>query len=100
MCVALKAERSLTNIAVCVAVQVSIQGKLCDVFISHRGPDTKPSFVNLLADQLENHGITVFYDKKDLDPAADLPAWEIMKAALRSAKIQVSYTGWILVPGR
>lgn len=60
-----------------------------DVFISHRGPDTKSILVNLLADQLKGVGITVFYDKGNLDPAADQTAWNIIKAQLRAAKIQV-----------
>lgn len=70
-------------------MQGPVEGETYDVFISHRGPDTKYIFVNLLAARLENHGITVFYDKKDLHPTAEDPAWEIMEASLLAAKIQV-----------
>lgn len=62
-----------------------------DVFISHRGPDTKNGFVSMLAERLESVGITVFYEKKDLRPAAEKTAWDVMKANLRAAEVQVAY---------
>lgn len=68
---------------------MSTQVEKYDAFISHRGPDTKTILVNLLAARLKNHGITAFYDKKDLNPASDPTAWDVMKATLRTAKVQV-----------
>lgn len=76
-------------------MQGRFAGQVYDVFISH-GPDTKTILVNLLASRLENHGITVFYDNNNLEPTADLPAWEIMKASLRAAKIQVCVVSVVL----
>lgn len=73
-------------------VQETVPCGIYDVFISHYGPDTKTIFVKLLATRLVERGITVFYDDTDLDPVADPHAWEIMKATLHAAKIQVYVT--------
>lgn len=59
-------------------------GATYDVFLSHRGPDTKKSFSFWLKEKLEEQGITTFLDDKSLRPG-DIATRE-MDEAMQAAK--------------
>ncbi|KAK9824193.1 hypothetical protein WJX72_008440 [[Myrmecia] bisecta] len=64
-----------------------------DVFVSHRGPDTKRNFVELLLDKLR--GREVFVDKWGLEPGVF--NWDTIKAALRwleALECTAKIVGW------
>jgi hypothetical protein len=58
-----------------------------DIFISHRGPDTKEQFCKWLRNELHRCGYHAFLDDTDLPISAD--AWETMKGNLRRAKLVI-----------
>ncbi|KAG0619371.1 hypothetical protein M758_4G134900 [Ceratodon purpureus] len=58
-----------------------------DVFISHRGPDTKTGFVSFLHRDLEAAGLLPFLDCKSIDIGED--SWECIEHAIRKTPIAV-----------
>ncbi|KAG0619290.1 hypothetical protein M758_4G129200 [Ceratodon purpureus] len=58
-----------------------------DVFISHRGPDTKTGFVSFLHRDLEAAGLLPFLDCKSIDMGED--SWECIEHAIRKTPIAV-----------
>ncbi|KAG0600590.1 hypothetical protein M758_11G045700 [Ceratodon purpureus] len=58
-----------------------------DVFISHRGPDTKTGFVSFLHRDLEAAGLLPFLDCKSIDIGDD--SWECIEHAIRKTPIAV-----------
>ncbi|KAG0588049.1 hypothetical protein KC19_2G211700 [Ceratodon purpureus] len=58
-----------------------------DVFISHRGPDTKTGFVSFLHRDLEAAGLLAFLDCKSIDMGED--SWECIEDAIRKTPIAV-----------
>ncbi|CAA0815952.1 Toll-Interleukin-Resistance (TIR) domain family protein [Striga hermonthica] len=60
----------------------------CDVFINHRGTDTKRSFASLLYDHLFHLKIRPFLDNKTMKPGDKL--FEKIDTAIRSCKIGVA----------
>lgn len=64
-----------------------------DVFISHRGPDTKRNFAILLKAALQKHHIVAFHDDRDLVPGHSGPAG--LQAAMEDADLGIV----ILSPG-
>ncbi|KAG0556358.1 hypothetical protein KC19_11G047400 [Ceratodon purpureus] len=58
-----------------------------DVFISHRGPDTKTGFVSFLHRDLEAAGLLPFLDCKSIDIGDD--SWECIEHAIRITPIAV-----------
>jgi hypothetical protein len=56
-----------------------------NVFLSHKGPDVKKHFAYFLDCDLKLAGVLPFLDEIDLEPG--VPAWNIMEAALRGAKL-------------
>ncbi|KAG0588041.1 hypothetical protein KC19_2G211000 [Ceratodon purpureus] len=58
-----------------------------DVFISHRGPDTKTGFVSFLHRDLEAAGLLPFSDCKSIDMGED--SWECIEDAIRKTPIAV-----------
>ncbi|KAG0626986.1 hypothetical protein M758_2G165800 [Ceratodon purpureus] len=58
-----------------------------DVFISHRGPDTKTGFVSFLHRDLEAAGLLPFLDCKSIDMGED--SWECIEDAIRKTPIAV-----------
>ncbi|KAG0579831.1 hypothetical protein KC19_4G127000 [Ceratodon purpureus] len=58
-----------------------------DVFISHRGPDTKTGFVSFLHRDLEAAGLVPFLDCKSIDIGED--SWECIEHAISKTPIAV-----------
>ncbi|KAG0619275.1 hypothetical protein M758_4G128200 [Ceratodon purpureus] len=58
-----------------------------DVFISHRGPDTKTGFVSFLHRDLEAAGLLPFLDCKSIDIGED--SWECIEHAIKKTPISV-----------
>jgi tetratricopeptide (TPR) repeat protein len=58
-----------------------------DVFISHRGPDTKKNFAILLKAALQKQQIVAFHDDKDLVPGCAAPAG--LQAAMEGADLGI-----------
>ncbi|GLJ31256.1 hypothetical protein SUGI_0626880 [Cryptomeria japonica] len=58
-----------------------------DVFINHRGKDTKQSLASLAYDSLQNRGFKVFLDKKSLGVGQYIP--EAITCAIRRAYVHV-----------
>ncbi|KAG0589755.1 hypothetical protein KC19_1G045400 [Ceratodon purpureus] len=56
-----------------------------DVFISHRGPDTKTGFVSFLYKGLEAAGLVPFLDCKSIDKGQD--AWKCIDHAIKTTPI-------------
>jgi hypothetical protein len=55
-----------------------------DVFLSHRGPDSK-DFCAFLREGLQRAGIHAFVDEHDLKPG--VAAWAVMQHALQHARL-------------
>ncbi|KAF5478712.1 hypothetical protein F2P56_005251 [Juglans regia] len=60
----------------------------CDVFINHRGIDTKRTLATLLYDHLSRHNLSPFLDNKNMKPGDKL--FEKIDSAIRSCKIGVA----------
>ncbi|EFJ08305.1 hypothetical protein SELMODRAFT_131977, partial [Selaginella moellendorffii] len=58
-----------------------------EVFISHRGPDTKVSFVDSLNQELKRQQVHCFFDKEELQPGQGIPS-QLLRAQ-RVANIYV-----------
>ncbi|KAG0623635.1 hypothetical protein M758_3G189800 [Ceratodon purpureus] len=56
-----------------------------DVFLSHRGPDTKTGFVSYLYDALKAAGLRPFLDCKSIDKGQ--PSWNCIEHAIRTAPV-------------
>ncbi len=56
-----------------------------DVFLSHRGPDTKKDFVSFLDKDLKDVGVQPFFDKYDIGRGED--SWECIEGVLRRTPI-------------
>lgn len=65
-------------------VHVTGRGEAYDVFLSHRGPDTKRSFSIWLRNELERQNIRTFFDDRSL--GAGDHATEVMIEAMRTAE--------------
>ncbi|KAA8523862.1 hypothetical protein F0562_010285 [Nyssa sinensis] len=60
----------------------------CDVFINHRGVDTKRSVVSLLYDHLSRHNLRPFLDNKTMKPGDNL--FEKINNAILGCKVGVT----------
>lgn len=58
-----------------------------DVFISHRGPDTKNNFASYLYRRLVLHGIRVFWDKEEMQVGDSLTSQ--IQDAIKTASVHV-----------
>lgn len=58
-----------------------------DVFLSHRGPDTKTGFVSFLHKDLDAAGLRPFFDCKSIDIGED--SWECIEHAIKRTPIAV-----------
>ncbi|GLJ31249.1 hypothetical protein SUGI_0626570 [Cryptomeria japonica] len=58
-----------------------------DVFINHRGKDTKQSLASLVYDNLQNKGYKMFLDKRSLRVGQYIP--EAITCAIRRASVHV-----------
>ncbi|KAG0626910.1 hypothetical protein M758_2G161000, partial [Ceratodon purpureus] len=58
-----------------------------DVFISHRGPDTKTGFVGFLYEGLKGTGLRPFLDCKSIDKGQD--SWTCIEHAIKTTPIVV-----------
>jgi leucine-rich repeat protein SHOC2 len=58
-----------------------------DVFISHRGPDTKTGFVSFLEKDLRAAGLQAFLDCKSINVVED--SWESIEHAIKKTPIAV-----------
>jgi hypothetical protein len=59
-----------------------------DIFINHRGPDTKKNFASHLYRRLLRNGFQVFLDQKELQQGDNLDSQ--IKAAIESASVHVA----------
>uniref|UniRef100_A0A0D6QSI2 ADP-ribosyl cyclase/cyclic ADP-ribose hydrolase n=1 Tax=Araucaria cunninghamii TaxID=56994 RepID=A0A0D6QSI2_ARACU len=59
-----------------------------DIFINHRGPDTKKNVANLVYRRLIMYGLRVFLDKDEFQPGD--PLYDKIKSAIRSSSIHVA----------
>ncbi|KAG0606229.1 hypothetical protein M758_9G124200 [Ceratodon purpureus] len=59
-----------------------------DVFLNHRGPDTKKGFVIPLEQQLREEGISAFLDRHDIQPGDNLI--ENIKLSIKSADLHIA----------
>eukprot|EP00253_Pinus_taeda_P035770 PITA_35770 len=59
-----------------------------DVFINHRGPDTKATFARPLHHHLLSHGFRAFLDEQELEAGFDFPS-QIVRA-IRAASVHVA----------
>jgi len=59
----------------------------CDIFISHRGPDSKRNFCCWLRRDLNRYGYCAFLDEEDLRCGG--PAWDTIEAQLKIAKLVI-----------
>jgi hypothetical protein len=76
----------------CVYLQIAMVGFKtisgpCEVFINHRGSDTKKNIAGLLYDHLSRLGIKPFMDSRNMKPGDKL-SYEI-KAAIGNCKVAV-----------
>ncbi|XP_038685665.1 TIR-only protein-like [Tripterygium wilfordii] len=62
--------------------------KPCDVFINHRGTDTKRTLVNLLYDHLTRFNLRPFLDNKNMKPGDKL--FDHINGAIKSCKLGVA----------
>ncbi|KAK4837242.1 hypothetical protein QYF36_003890 [Acer negundo] len=62
--------------------------KPCDVFINHRGIDTKRTVATLLYDYLSRRNLNPFLDNKNMKPGDKL--FEKINAAIRECKVGVT----------
>lgn len=60
----------------------------CDVFINHRGVDTKHNIASLIYDRLLRQNLTPFLDKKSMEPGDKL--LHSISSAIRSCKVGVA----------
>ncbi|XP_059436842.1 probable 2' cyclic ADP-D-ribose synthase BdTIR [Corylus avellana] len=60
----------------------------CDVFINHRGSDTKKNIAGLLYDHLSRLGIKPFMDSRNMKPGDKLS--DEIDAAIRNCKVAVA----------
>ncbi|KAG5546296.1 hypothetical protein RHGRI_018461 [Rhododendron griersonianum] len=60
----------------------------CDVFINHRGIDTKRTVASLLYDHLVRHNLRPFLDNKNMKPGDKL--FDKINAAIKECKIGVA----------
>jgi len=58
-----------------------------DVFLSHRGPDTKTGFVGFLYKDLKRHGLQPYLDCKSILTGEG--CWESIKDAIKNTPIAV-----------
>lgn len=59
-----------------------------DIFINHRGPDVKTTFVSHLAEALKSKGYAPFVDQTELLPGDPVP--EAIKAAIQGACVHLA----------
>jgi len=59
-----------------------------DVFINHRGPDTKKTFASHLYHRLLSHGFRPFLDQEELEEGSHFPSQ--IEHAIRSASVHVA----------
>jgi len=59
----------------------------CDIFISHRGPDSKRTFYSFLKAELKRYGYYAFLDEPDLRCGG--PAWKTIEAQLKAADLVI-----------
>ncbi|RRT46810.1 hypothetical protein B296_00043558 [Ensete ventricosum] len=59
----------------------------CDVFISHRGTDTKMTLAGLLYDRLVHHNVRPFLDNRTMEPGDNL--YECIDAGILQCKVGV-----------
>jgi hypothetical protein len=59
-----------------------------DVFINHRGPDTKKTFASYLYHRLLSHGFTVFLDLEELEEGLPFPSQ--IEGAIQTASVHVA----------
>lgn len=59
-----------------------------DVFLNHRGPDTKKNFASFLYRRLHLHGFQAFLDQKELQQGDNFDSQ--IKAAIKSASVHVA----------
>ncbi|RWW43099.1 hypothetical protein BHE74_00051324 [Ensete ventricosum] len=59
----------------------------CDVFISHRGTDTKMTLAGLLYDRLVHHNVRPFLDNRTMEPGDKL--YECIDAGILQCKVGV-----------
>lgn len=60
----------------------------CDVFINHRGVDTKRTVAELLYDRLAQHNVRSFLDNRTMEPGDKL--FETINAAILQCKIGIA----------
>lgn len=71
-----------------MADHLIMPNKACDVFINHRGIDTKRSIVTLLYDHLSRLNLQPFLDNKNMKPGDKL--FDNIDNAIRSCKVGVT----------
>lgn len=69
-----------------VADRVDV-ARSCDVFISHRGTDTKMTLAGLLYDRLVHHNVRPFLDNRTMEPGDKL--YECIDAGILQCKVGV-----------
>jgi hypothetical protein len=60
-----------------------------DVFLNHRGPDTKDQFVVPLVQKLQDAGIRPFLDRREIHHGEDI--FKAIEDALASARIHIAF---------
>ncbi|XP_047308181.1 uncharacterized protein LOC124911715 [Impatiens glandulifera] len=65
-----------------------IDPKPCDVFINHRGVDTKGNVSGLLYDRLSKMGINTFLDKKSMGPGDKLS--DEIETGIRNCRVAIA----------
>ncbi|GLJ27765.1 hypothetical protein SUGI_0544900 [Cryptomeria japonica] len=59
-----------------------------DVFINHRGPDTKKTLASLIYRDLSEHGLRVFLDEQELEVGDPFPP--AIQSAIRGASVHIA----------
>ncbi|XP_077212345.1 toll-Interleukin-Resistance (TIR) domain family protein [Tasmannia lanceolata] len=60
----------------------------CDVFINHRGVDTKKTIAALLFDRLVQLNLRPFLDNRSMEPGDKL--WECIASAIQTSKVGIA----------
>jgi hypothetical protein len=71
-----------------MAASVSTNSQLYEVFINHRGVDTKETFARSLYLRLLQHGLRPFLDKHEMQPGYGISSQ--IKNAIRNASVHVA----------
>lgn len=68
--------------------QVGMAGRPCDVFINHRGVDTKRTVAGLLYDRLLQHDLHPFLDNRSMEPGDKL--FDSIGSAIKRCKVGIA----------